>query len=94
MSTFDEIRKAIQDILAPELRGISVRLDGLDKRFDLMHGEVSGMREELRAVEGRMKDALEQAKREILLTVQLADAEQRNVVLARKVGELEQKSPQ
>ena len=105
MSTFDEVRKAIQDILAPELRGISARLDGIDKRLGMVEGDVKSLRDELKgvrdelkgelhAVEARTTSAIEQAKREILLTVQLADAEQRNAVLARKIGELEQKAPQ
>lgn len=94
MGSFDEARKAIQDILAPELRGIAVRLDGIDKRMDLMHTDQGLLREELRAVESRMTAAIDQAKREILLQVQLADMEQRNALLQRKVSELEQKSPQ
>ena len=69
-SSVESIRKALQDFLAPELRG------------------------ELHAVEARMKEAIDQAKCEILLTVQLADSEQRNAVLQRKANELEQKPPQ
>ena len=94
MGSFDEARKAIQDILAPELRGIAVRLDGIDKRLELMHDDQSNTREEVRAVEARVLRAIEQSSREILLTVQLADSEQRNATLIKKVGELEQKSPQ
>ncbi len=94
MGSFDEARKAIQDILAPELRGIAVRLDGIDKRIELVHVDQGLLREEIRAVEARMTAAIDQAKREILLNVQLADAEQRNAVLLRKVNELEQKNTQ
>lgn len=105
MGSFDEARKAIQDILAPELRGITVRLDSIDKRLDGMDklfaevdASITDVRNELRGEihisEAHLVAAIDQAKREVLLTVQLADAEQRNAILLRKVAELEQKSPQ
>ena len=97
MGSFDEARKAIQDILAPELRGIAVRLDGIDKRLDSVDKRLDGvdkridevrneLRSEIHTSEANLKDAIDQAKREVLLTVQLADAEQRNAVLLRKVA--------
>ena len=33
MSTIDDIRKAMQDFLAPELRAVSARLDAIDSRL-------------------------------------------------------------
>ena len=54
-----------------------------------MSGDITGVRDELHTVEARIKEAMEQAKREVLLAVQLADAGQRNAVLACKVNELE-----
>jgi tetrahydromethanopterin S-methyltransferase subunit G len=33
MSTFEDVRKAIQDLIAPELRTITARLDGISERF-------------------------------------------------------------
>ncbi len=115
-SSVESIRKALQDFLAPELRGLAVPLEAIDKRLDDIHSTLTGVRDqlggdiknvsdqlggdsnsvrgELHAVEARMKEAIDQAKCEILLTVQLADSEQRNAVLQRKVNELEQKPPQ
>ena len=34
MSVIEDTRKVMQDFLAPELRGISARLDALEKRLD------------------------------------------------------------
>jgi hypothetical protein len=41
MSVYDDVKKALQDLLAPELKeiagemkAINVRLDGIDQRFD------------------------------------------------------------
>ena len=41
MSVYDDIKKALQDLLAPdireikgELRAVNVRLDSIDRRFD------------------------------------------------------------
>lgn len=116
VSNVESFRKAIQDFLAPELRGISVKLDGIDKRVEELGAAMNGLREEFRSdlagaknelradiggvrgelqnVEARMKEAIEQAKRELLLTFKLADEEQRNAMLARENAELKQKLPQ
>jgi len=40
MSTVDDVRKAIQDFLAPELRTISARLDGLERVMDAKFASV------------------------------------------------------
>ncbi len=40
MGTIDDIRKAFQDIIAPELRAISVRLDSVEKRMDERLGSI------------------------------------------------------
>ncbi len=96
MGSFDEARKAIQDILAPELRGIAVRLDGIDKKLESMGGDLHELRrefrEDLRAVEGRMTLAIEQAKREILLIAKLAESEQRVAMLTSGSKNREEKS--
>ena len=41
MSTVEDVRKAIQDFLAPELRTISARLDAIDQRFDSFTPEMN-----------------------------------------------------
>ncbi len=105
VSNVESIRKALQDFLAPELRGIAIRLEALDRRLEDLKGEVVGGRDELRAlreelrgelhaVEARMKEALEQAKREVLLRFELADAQQQISLLAKENLELKQKPPQ
>ncbi len=105
VSNVESIRKALQDFLAPELRGIAERLEALDRRLEDLKGEVVGGRDELRslreelrgelhAVEARMKEAIEQAKREVLLKFELADSQQRNALLAKENDELKQKLTQ
>ena len=34
MGVLEDIRQAVQDFIAPEIRSIGVRLDALEKRFD------------------------------------------------------------
>ena len=80
MGSFDDVRKGIQDLLAPELRGIAARLDAIDKRLELMQDSQQETRNELRAAEARMLRAIEQAKTEVLLTTRVADLEQRLAV--------------
>lgn len=41
MSTVEDIRKVLQDFLAPELRTITARLEGIDQRFDGLRSEMS-----------------------------------------------------
>lgn len=77
MGSFGDVHKGVQDLLAPELRGISARLDAIDKRLELMQESQSETRSELRASEARMLRAIEQAKTEVLLTTKIADLEER-----------------
>jgi len=41
MSTVDDVRKVMQDFLAPELRTITARLDGIDQRFESLRSEIN-----------------------------------------------------
>lgn len=41
MSTVEDIRQAIQDFLAPELRTITARLDAIDQRFESLRTELA-----------------------------------------------------
>jgi Mg2+ and Co2+ transporter CorA len=68
MGSFDDVLQGIQDLLAPELRGIPVRLDTIDKRLKSMQESQTETRNELRASEARMLRAIEQTKTEVLLT--------------------------
>ena len=40
MSTVEDLRTVLQDFLAPELRTITARLDGIDQRFDALRSEL------------------------------------------------------
>jgi hypothetical protein len=58
MSTEDDVRKAIQDFLAPELRTISARLDGLERvmsaRFEAMDVKFGSVDVKLNATDERI----------------------------------------
>jgi hypothetical protein len=47
LSTLDEIRKLLQDFLAPELRTISARFDTLDERFKRLEEQMSANHREV-----------------------------------------------
>lgn len=55
MSVIEDGRKIVQDFLAPELRAIAVRLDGLEKRMDGLDKEID---ENERRAETRQSDTL------------------------------------
>lgn len=40
MAVVEDVRKVLQDFLAPELRSIDARLDGLEKRVERMDSEM------------------------------------------------------
>ncbi len=73
MGAIEDARKLLQDFVAPELCAIAARLDGMDQRLD---GLEKGMREG----DERVMKAIEQAQREILLNLKLAQAEQCNAM--------------
>ncbi len=56
MGTIDDIRKAFQDIIAPELRAISVRLESVEKRMD---ERLASLDKRIDAIDKRMDERLE-----------------------------------
>jgi len=47
MAVVDDVRKAMQDFLAPELKSATVRLDAIEKRLDRMEGKLDSLRAEI-----------------------------------------------
>ena len=41
MGALEDTRKVLQDFIAPELRGIQERLDGMEKRFDALDRKIA-----------------------------------------------------
>jgi hypothetical protein len=41
MSAIDDIRKVLQDFLAPELRSIAVRLDSMEQLAEVRHNQIN-----------------------------------------------------
>ena len=76
MGAVEDVRKIVQDFIAPELRAITVKVDHL----------AAG----LPAMEERLLEAIKQAKTEILLTTQLASMAQQNAELIRQVNKLQE----
>ncbi len=49
MGAIDDTHKVLQDFMAPELRAISVRLDGLEKRMDGLDKRIDGFEQRTEA---------------------------------------------
>jgi hypothetical protein len=47
MGALEDTRKVLQDFIAPELREIQERLDGIDKRFDALDRKMAKDKSEL-----------------------------------------------
>jgi hypothetical protein len=81
MSTVDEVRKAIQDFLAPELRTISARLDGLEKvmnvKFEAMDVKLGALDERLTALDTKFEIKLEMLSKQIQGINEKLDIERR-----------------
>lgn len=69
MSVVEDVRKVVQDFLAPELRELKVRLDGAEKRADERHADLIKRADERQAdtlrrfeeVAGRIGELTKQA---------------------------------
>lgn len=49
MSVVDDVRKLLQDLVAPELRALGVRMDNIERRIDSVEKQIAELRGELRA---------------------------------------------
>jgi hypothetical protein len=58
MSVIEDVRKVFQDLVAPELKSISVKLDGFERE--------SKLRDENLALESKLRDEITQAKIELV----------------------------
>ena len=91
MSTVEDVRKAIQDFLAPELRTISARLEAIDQRFDSFTREMNARFEAVDAKLGAVDAKIDGVHRELSAKI---DAISQQLDLERRLARLEaQKSP-
>ena len=88
MGAIEDVRKLLQDFVAPELRALSARLDGVEQRFDGVDQRLDGLAKAITEGDERTLKAIEQAQREILLMLKLAQSEQRNAEYERQVKAL------
>jgi hypothetical protein len=58
MSVIEDVRKVVQDLVAPELKSLSVKLDSFERE--------SKLRDENLALDSKMRDEITQAKIEIV----------------------------
>lgn len=69
MSTVEDVRKIIQDFLAPELRTISARLEGLEKvmsvKFESVDVKLGALDERLAGVDTKVGVKLDSLSRQI-----------------------------
>ncbi len=97
----ERICGSLQASFAPELRGLALRVETLHARLGAAaQGSVServqegfdALQEELRAVEGRLRESVEAAKRQIVLIAHILEAERRGAVLRCENEALKQKA--
>ena len=87
MSVVEDVRKVIQDFVAPELRSLSSQMT--DVRRD-----IALQREDQKATEARLLRAIEQSKAEVLLVVENLELKQRLRQLESSVETRQQQSKQ
>jgi len=56
MGAVDDVRKVIQDFLAPELRGITARLDAVEKQIEALDRKTDKQHEEVMAAVRQVAD--------------------------------------
>lgn len=59
MSVYEEVKKALQDVVAPELKALQTEIRRLDEKIDSLRVE---MHSEMRRIDGRI-DSLEKELR-------------------------------
>jgi hypothetical protein len=64
MGVIEDVRTALQDFVAPELRALSARLDALEKRMDSLEQH---MDERFKASEKHMDERFESLRQQIQL---------------------------
>jgi hypothetical protein len=63
MSVIDDTRKVMQDFLAPELRGISARLDALEQRFGVVDKRFDAVDHRFERVDQKLDDVERRAEK-------------------------------
>ena len=65
MPVYDQVKQALQDILAPELQGIKGELRRLDERISAVEAKIEGTKHELLAEIKRLEEKTEARFREM-----------------------------
>ena len=65
MPVYDQVKQALQDILAPELQGIKGELRRLDERISAVEAKIEGTKHELLAEIKRLEEKTEARFREV-----------------------------
>jgi hypothetical protein len=82
MSVVDDLRKLLQDMIAPELRALSVKIDHLDRRVDSIEKQIAELRGEMRAqtdsLRAEMRTGVEYLATHLRLDQRLGRLEEEN----------------
>lgn len=87
MGSFEDVRKALEEVVSPSLIGLKAEVTGLQSNLTLFRSDVVAM-------ETRLMKAIESAKTEVLLRVQVADLNARNADLEARLAEAEKERRQ
>jgi hypothetical protein len=63
MSVIEDTRKVMQDFLAPELRGISARLDALEQRFGVVDRRFDAVEHRFERIDQKLDDVERRAEK-------------------------------
>ena len=95
MSVVEDVRKALQDTLAPDLKALAVRVEELERRMDLRFQAIEGRFDDQRAYLEKRFDGLERMLSQQQLISSLAERihilenATRTVPSSRKESEIE-----
>jgi multidrug efflux pump subunit AcrA (membrane-fusion protein) len=87
MDNVEDVRKALEEFVAPSLVEVKTQVAGL--RADL-----GSLKSDLTATEARLLKAIEAAKTEVLLMVRVSDLSARNAELEAKLAEFTKRESQ
>ncbi len=73
MTVYEQVKRALQDIVAPELNGIKAELRRLDEKIGSLDEKIGSLRNELLAEIKRVDARVESLQREVSVTLEIRE---------------------
>lgn len=73
VSVYEQVKRALQDIVAPEMKALQVEIKRLDEKIDNLRKEIESVRKELMAEIRRLDERIDGLTREIEVAIDIRE---------------------